>query len=139
MTLLGGRHGLLQNSSNICNNPPLATISALGQNNIGARFSSELRGQCKKKGKKAERGGGVDEAPGYDRGFGRVLLFGGHRRRGPAEIAQKGNLRVNVNGKLSPKKLPRNGVGADRGLGRRQDLHHRRHPAAAAEDDCGSS
>jgi hypothetical protein len=59
MTLSGGRHGLLQNSSNICANPPLATISALGQNNIGARFSSELRGQCKKKGKKkSKRGGG---------------------------------------------------------------------------------
>ncbi|HWO15838.1 MAG TPA: NHL repeat-containing protein [Solirubrobacterales bacterium] len=55
MTLSGGRHGLLQNSSNICANPPLATISALGQNNIGARFSSELRGQCKKKGKKGKR------------------------------------------------------------------------------------
>ncbi len=60
MTLRGGRHGLLQNSSNICKNPPLATISSLGQNNIGARFSSELRGQCKKKKKKhrkAKRGG----------------------------------------------------------------------------------
>jgi hypothetical protein len=48
MTLRGGRHGLLQNSVNICANPPLATVSALGQNNIGARFSSVLRGQCKK-------------------------------------------------------------------------------------------
>ena len=57
MTLGGGRHGLLQNSANICANPPLATVSALGQNNIGARFSSELRGQCKKKGKRAKRGG----------------------------------------------------------------------------------
>ena len=27
-----------------------------------------------------------------------------------AEIAQKGNLRINVNGKLSPKKLPREGT-----------------------------
>jgi hypothetical protein len=53
MMLNGGRHGLLQNSSNICANPPLATVSALGQNNIGARFSSKLRGQCKKK--KAKR------------------------------------------------------------------------------------
>jgi hypothetical protein len=57
MTLGGGRHGLLQNSANICANPPLATVSALGQNNAGARFSSELRGQCKKKGKRAKRGG----------------------------------------------------------------------------------
>jgi len=47
MTLQGGRRGLLQNSVNICANPPLATVSALGQNNIGARFSSVLRGQCK--------------------------------------------------------------------------------------------
>jgi hypothetical protein len=53
MTLGGGRHGLLQNSVDICANPPLATVSALGQNNIGARFSSVLRGQCAKaKGKK---------------------------------------------------------------------------------------
>jgi hypothetical protein len=50
MTLRGGRHGLLQNSVDICANPPLATVSALGQNNIGARFSSILRGQCKAKG-----------------------------------------------------------------------------------------
>jgi hypothetical protein len=48
MILRGGRRGLLQNSSNICANPPLATVSALGQNNIGARFSSELRGRCKR-------------------------------------------------------------------------------------------
>jgi hypothetical protein len=52
MTLGGGRHGLLQNSVDICANPPLATVSALGQNNIGARFSSILRGQCGGKGKK---------------------------------------------------------------------------------------
>jgi hypothetical protein len=50
MTLRGGKHGLLQNSLDICQNPPLATVSALGQNNIGARFSSILRGQCKAKG-----------------------------------------------------------------------------------------
>jgi len=60
MILHGGRRGLLQNSANICKNPPLATVSALGQNNIGARFSSELRGQCKKRAKgkkKAKRAG----------------------------------------------------------------------------------
>ena len=51
MLLRGGRRGLLQNSSNICAQPPLATVSALGQNNIGARFSAILRGQCKGKGK----------------------------------------------------------------------------------------
>ena len=55
MTLRGGRHGLLQNSVDICAAPPLATVSALGQNNIGARFSSVLRGQCHKKKKKAKR------------------------------------------------------------------------------------
>jgi hypothetical protein len=48
MTLNGGHRGLLQNSLDICANPPLATVSALGQNNIGARFSSVLRGQCAK-------------------------------------------------------------------------------------------
>jgi hypothetical protein len=55
MTLNGGRRGLLTNSSNICAQPPLATVSALGQNNIGAKFNSILRGQCKKKGKKKHR------------------------------------------------------------------------------------
>jgi hypothetical protein len=46
MTLLGGRHGLLANSSNICANPPLATVKALGQTNLGAIFTTKLRGQC---------------------------------------------------------------------------------------------
>ncbi|HXR31394.1 MAG TPA: hypothetical protein VN752_09675, partial [Solirubrobacterales bacterium] len=58
MVLDGGRRGLLQNSSNICANPPLATVSALAQNNIGARFSSVLRGTCKAKGKKGQGKGG---------------------------------------------------------------------------------
>jgi hypothetical protein len=49
MTLLGGKRGLLTNSSNICKSPPLASVKALAQNNIGAIFSSKLRGQCKKK------------------------------------------------------------------------------------------
>lgn len=49
LTLFGGRRGLLENSSNICADPPLASIRALGQNNIGAIFSSRLRGQCKQK------------------------------------------------------------------------------------------
>ena len=57
MVLHGGHRGLLQNSSNICNDPPLATVSALGQNNVGARFSSELRGQCAKKARKGKRTG----------------------------------------------------------------------------------
>ncbi len=55
MTLHGGKRGLLVNSSNICNRPPLASVKALGQNNIGAIFSSKLRGQCKKK-KSGKRG-----------------------------------------------------------------------------------
>jgi len=49
MTLNGGRRGLLQNSSNICNAPPLSSVKALGQNNRGAIFTTVLRGQCKKK------------------------------------------------------------------------------------------
>ncbi len=57
MTLNGGKQGLLQNSANICRIPPKATVKALGQNNLGAEFSSVLRGQCgKKKGKKTKRG-----------------------------------------------------------------------------------
>jgi hypothetical protein len=55
MTLNGGKQGLLQNSANICAFPPEATVKALGQNNLGAQFSSVLRGQCGKKGKKAKK------------------------------------------------------------------------------------
>ncbi len=46
MTLRGGRHGLLVNSANICAVPPLATVKALGQTNLGAVFTTTLRGQC---------------------------------------------------------------------------------------------
>jgi hypothetical protein len=49
MTLSGGRHGLLQNSANICANPPEASVKALGQNNRGSVFTTKLRGQCVKK------------------------------------------------------------------------------------------
>jgi hypothetical protein len=56
MTLNGGRRGLLVNSSDICRAPPLATVRALGQNDIGASFSTRLRGQCV--GKKAKGKGG---------------------------------------------------------------------------------
>ncbi len=49
MTLFGGRRGLLQNSSNICANLPLASVKGLGQNNRGAIFTTVLRGQCGKK------------------------------------------------------------------------------------------
>jgi hypothetical protein len=58
MTLFGGKRGLLVNSSNICKQPPLASVKALAQNNIGAIFSSKLRGQCSKKGKKGGKGKG---------------------------------------------------------------------------------
>jgi hypothetical protein len=46
MTLNGGRRGLLTNSSNICAVPPEATVKALGQTNLGASFTTVLRGQC---------------------------------------------------------------------------------------------
>jgi hypothetical protein len=59
MTLNGGKHGLLQNSANICAIPPEASVKALGQNNIGAVFSSVLRGQCGKEGKKGAKGRSV--------------------------------------------------------------------------------
>jgi hypothetical protein len=49
MTLVGGRRGLLVNSSNICAVPPVSSVKALGQNNIGAVFTTTLRGQCGKK------------------------------------------------------------------------------------------
>jgi hypothetical protein len=49
MTLAGGRQGLLQNSADICRFPPEASVKGLAQNNIGAIFSTKLRGQCKKK------------------------------------------------------------------------------------------
>ncbi|HXS33769.1 MAG TPA: fibronectin type III domain-containing protein [Solirubrobacterales bacterium] len=55
MTLDGGKGGLLVNSANICKAPPLATVSALGQNNLGARFSSTLRGQCAKRNDKGPK------------------------------------------------------------------------------------
>ena len=58
MNLFGGKRGLLTNSTNICNAPPLANVKALGQNNLGAIFTTKLRGQCKGKGAaKGQRGG----------------------------------------------------------------------------------
>lgn len=57
MWLRGGRHGLLVNSVNVCRRPPSASIKALGQNNRGAIFTTELRGKCeaKKKRKRVDR------------------------------------------------------------------------------------
>ena len=56
MSLFGGKRGLLTNSTNICNAPPLANVKALGQNNLGAVFSTRLRGQCKGKGRGKGKG-----------------------------------------------------------------------------------
>jgi hypothetical protein len=56
LTLFGGRRGLLENSSNVCANPPLASVRALGQNNLGAIFTTELRGQCGKKNRRHKGG-----------------------------------------------------------------------------------
>jgi hypothetical protein len=58
MTLNGGKRGLLQNSYNICAEPPLASVKALGQNNLGAEFTTKLRGQCGKQKPKKKKGGG---------------------------------------------------------------------------------
>jgi hypothetical protein len=62
MTLNGGKRGLLVNSANVCQTPPVASVKALAQNNIGAVFTTKLRGQCKKKkrgaGQKQQHKGG---------------------------------------------------------------------------------
>ena len=55
MLLRGGKHGLLTNSVNICKAPPVASVKGLAQNNIGSIFTTKLRGQCHKKGKKSKR------------------------------------------------------------------------------------
>jgi hypothetical protein len=56
MTLDGGKRGLLVNSANICALPPKSSVKALAQNNIGAVFTTVLRGQCN--GKKQQGRGG---------------------------------------------------------------------------------
>ena len=58
MTFYGGKRGLLQNSANICAEPPLATVKAVGQTNLGASFTTVLRGRCGGKGKGHKRGRG---------------------------------------------------------------------------------
>jgi hypothetical protein len=47
LQMYGGRRGLLVNSTDICNFVPVATVKALGQNNLGRVFRSKLRGRCK--------------------------------------------------------------------------------------------
>jgi hypothetical protein len=46
MLLRGGRQGLLVNSVNVCAHPPSVSVKALGQNNVGATFTTPLRGRC---------------------------------------------------------------------------------------------
>jgi hypothetical protein len=59
MTLDGGKRGLLVNSADICKVPPVSNVKAVAQNDIGAVFTSKLRGQCSKRGhEKAKAGGG---------------------------------------------------------------------------------
>jgi len=58
MTLFGGKRGLLVNSADICQTPPVSNVKAIAQNNVGAVFTSKLRGQCGKKGKAKHKGKG---------------------------------------------------------------------------------
>jgi len=68
MTLFGGKRGLLVNSADICQTPPVANVKAIAQNNIGAVFTSRLRGQCGKKGKGAAKGKGAKKKGGSAKG-----------------------------------------------------------------------
>ncbi len=58
MTLFGGKRGLLVNSADICDTPPVSNVKAIAQNNMGAVFTSKLRGQCSQKKTHSHRGGG---------------------------------------------------------------------------------
>jgi hypothetical protein len=58
MTLYGGKRGLLVNSADICQVPPVSNVKAIAQNNVGAVFTSKLRGQCGKGGAKKGEGAG---------------------------------------------------------------------------------
>ena len=66
MTLRGGKHGLLTNSTDICAAPPFASVSSIAQNNIGAKFNTVLRGTCK--GKKAKKKGKAAQGKGHKKG-----------------------------------------------------------------------
>jgi hypothetical protein len=56
MTLFGGKRGLLVNSADICAKPPVSNVKAVAQNNMGAVFTTKLRGQCAKKRKHRGKG-----------------------------------------------------------------------------------
>jgi hypothetical protein len=64
MTLFGGKRGLLVNSADICQTPPVSNVKAIAQNNIGAVFTTKLRGQCKGNKKKAAHADGKDQGKG---------------------------------------------------------------------------
>jgi hypothetical protein len=64
MWLQGGKQGLLVNSVNVCANPPRAGVKALAQNNRGAIFTTELRGDCRKFRRAGREGRGEQRRPG---------------------------------------------------------------------------
>lgn len=84
----GGRQGLFTNSVDVCAHAPRAAVKALGQNDVGAIFTTKLRGQCHKQ-------------PAGKQGRERSAVA--------SDIVQKGTLRVGVQAKLSPRALPRAG------------------------------
>lgn len=86
LLMRGGRRGLFTNSVNVCARPPRAAVKALGQNDVGAIFTTKLRGRCHK--------------PHAPKG-------GRERTAFASDVVQKGTLRVAVSGELSPRALPR--------------------------------
>ena len=70
MTLYGGKRGLLVNSADICERPPVSNVKAVAQNNVGAVFTSKLRGQCGKGGA-ARKGKGQGKGGAKGKGGGR--------------------------------------------------------------------
>lgn len=68
MTLRGGKHGLLTNSTDICAAPPFASVSSIAQNNIGAKFNTVLRGTCKGKKGKGQAAKGQAKGKGHKKG-----------------------------------------------------------------------
>lgn len=71
MVLRGGRHGLLENSANLCTAPPFATVRAIGQNNRGAAFSSQLRGERCREQRRGGKGKGKRNGKGKSKGKGK--------------------------------------------------------------------